>query len=64
MLVRVSRVVKRSVLLSISIVSSLVLIGLREGPTRPPRGPSLFRTACQASSSPHLRGFSVLILIL
>ena len=29
----------------------------------PSENRTLFRAACQASSSPHLRGFSVLILV-
>jgi len=59
MLVRVSCVVKRSVLLSIRIASSLVLISLREGSPCPPRILPSF--ACMAGE--HLRGFSLLILI-
>ncbi len=45
MLVQVSCVLKRSVLLSIRVVSRVVLKGGREGFTMPFQNPTLFRTA-------------------
>jgi hypothetical protein len=60
---QVSWVLKRSVLLSSGVVPTVVLIGPLAGFIVPSETSTPFRTAWRAISSPHRRGFSILILV-